>query len=134
ILEAGLDLILDRYAKRKGLVEKPRKTPPPSADPGHIPAHVKRAVWKRAGGRCEFPLDSGGVCGSSFQLEFDHIQPRARGGPSTVENVRVACKPHNLHAARLVFGDGWMDRFTAAASRTAPPGASTRRAGAGGRT
>jgi hypothetical protein len=111
ILEAGLDLVLAEYAKRKGLVAKPRKVPPP-AKPDHVPAHVKRAVWARAGGRCEWPLDSGGVCGSTLRLEFDHIQPRARGGPSTVENVRVACAVHNQLAARLAFGDEWMDQFT----------------------
>ena len=29
ILEAGLDLLLERHAKRKGLVERPRREPPP---------------------------------------------------------------------------------------------------------
>jgi hypothetical protein len=77
ILEAGLDLVLAQHAKRKGLVAKPRKDAAPS-NPDHVPAHVKRAVWKRAGGRCEWPLDSGGVCGSTLRLEFDHIRPRAR--------------------------------------------------------
>jgi hypothetical protein len=78
----------------------------------HVPAHVKRTVWARAGGRCEWPVASGGVCGSTLRLEFDHIQPRARGGPSTVENLRLACAVHNQFAARLVFGDAWMDRFS----------------------
>src|SRR6266568_4538922 len=53
ILEVGLDLLLERHAKRKGLVEKPRREPPP-AKPDHVPAHVKRAVWKRDGGRCQW--------------------------------------------------------------------------------
>ena len=30
ILEAGLDLLLERHAKRKGLVEKPLREPPPA--------------------------------------------------------------------------------------------------------
>jgi hypothetical protein len=112
ILEAGLDLLLAQHAKRKGLVANPRKEPPPSSpDSDHIPAHVRRAVWLRDGGRCQFPLE-GGVCGSTFQVEFDHIRPRALGGPSTIENIRCACKPHNGLAARRVFGDGWMDQFT----------------------
>jgi hypothetical protein len=45
ILEAALDLLLERTAKRKGLVAKPRKDPPRSS-PDHIPAHVRRAVWR----------------------------------------------------------------------------------------
>jgi hypothetical protein len=113
ILEAGLDLVLVEHAGRRGLVSRPRKEAPPS-DPGspHIPAHVKRAVWIRDGGRCQFRMEDGSTCGSTFQVEFDHIRPRALGGPSTIENVRLACKPHNGLAARRVFGDAWMDQFT----------------------
>jgi hypothetical protein len=111
ILEAGLDLVLAQHAKRKGLVAKPRKEPPP-AKSDRVPAHVKRAVWARDGGRCQWPVDGGGICGSTLRLELDHIIPRAWGGPSTVDNIRVACKVHNGLAARLAFGDEWMNRFT----------------------
>jgi len=111
ILEAGLDLVLAQQAKRKGLVEKPRKEPPP-AKADHVPAHVKRAVWTRDGGRCQWPLESGGICGSTLRVEFDHVVPRARGGPSTVTNGRLLCAVHNQLAARCVFGDDLMDRFT----------------------
>ena len=111
ILEAGLDLLLERHAKRKGLVEKPRREPPP-AKPGHVPAHVKRAVWKRDGGRCQWPVDKGGVCGSTHQVELDHVVPRGLGGPPTVENTRCLCRVHNGLAARRIYGDAWMDRFT----------------------
>jgi hypothetical protein len=119
ILERGLDLVLAQHAKRMGLVEKPRKVPPPSKGDA-IPAHVKRAVWRRAGGRCEFRLDSGEVCGSTYCLELDHFPiPKALGGAATFENIRVACRPHNLLAARRIFGDAVMDRYARAAS--APP-------------
>ncbi len=111
ILEAGLDLLLERHAKRKGLVEKPRREPPP-AKPDHVPAHVKRAVWLRDGGRCQWALDGGGICGSTHQVELDHVMPRGRGGPPTVENTRCLCKFHNQLAARQVYGDAWMDRFS----------------------
>src|SRR6266568_1478777 len=99
ILEAGLDLLLERHAKRKGLVEKPRREPPP-AKPDHVPAHVKRAVWKRDGGRCQWALDGGGLCGSTHQVELDHVMPRGRGGPPTVENTRCPRNPHNQPPAR----------------------------------
>jgi hypothetical protein len=119
ILERGLDLVLAQRAKRKGLVEKPRKVPPPSSGDA-IPAHVKRAVWRRAGGRCEFRLESGEVCGSTHRLEFDHFPiPKARGGPATIENTRVACRPHNILAARRIFGDEVMDCYTRGASAPA---------------
>src|SRR6266498_1102369 len=102
ILEAALDLLLERAAKRRGIVEKPRKALRP-AKPDHIPAHVKRAVMERDGGRCQFVLPSGELCGSTHRLEFDHITPLALGGASTVENVRLCCRlcrsRHNRHYA-----------------------------------
>jgi hypothetical protein len=115
VLEAALDLLLTQRAKRKGIVEKPRKaTAAATVNSETIPASVKREVWTRAGGRCEWKLESGGACGSTLRLEFDHIQPRAMGGPSTVDNVRLTCRGHNLLAARRAFGDEWMERFTRA--------------------
>lgn len=156
ILEAGLDLLLERSARRRGLVAKPRPRPAgedaragsraapadgedlhvdrgvgsgvaASGDPGseyprHIPAHVRRAVWARDGGCCRWPLASGGICGSRLRLQLDHVVPLARGGPSTVGNLRVLCAVHNAHAARLCFGDALMDRFTTRVSeRSAGP-------------
>ncbi len=122
ILESGLDLLLERHAKRKGLVAKPQEKVRPSKTDA-IPAHVKRAAWIRADGRCEWPLESGERCGSTTRLEFDHhFQPRARGGPPTLENIRVHCRDHNIMGARRAFGDEWMDQFTreggAGAART----------------
>jgi hypothetical protein len=111
ILEAGLDLLLDRHAKRRGIVTKPLRSPRPSSDPGYVPAHVRRAVWERDGGRCQWPMPSGGTCGSTRQPELDHVNPRALGGLATVDDCRILCRPHNLEAARKVFGDAWMDRY-----------------------
>ncbi len=117
ILEAGLDLLLEKAAKQRALVEKPRKEPRPSkAD--HVPAHVKRAVWRRDQGRCQYPLASGGICGSTHRLQLDHVQPLALGGASTIENLRVTCQAHNLLAARLALGNEVMDRY---APRRRPP-------------
>jgi hypothetical protein len=107
ILEAGLDLLLRERARRNGLVANPRETPRPSRTDA-VPAHVRRAVFGRAGGRCEWRLDSGEVCGCTTRVELDHVVPRARGGPSTIENLRVLCRPHNLLAARRAFGDAVM--------------------------
>ena len=113
-------------AKRRGLVEKPRREPP-AAKPDHVPAHVKRAVWKRDDGRCQWPVTGGGVCGSTHQVELDHVVPRGRGGPPTIENARLLCRVHNQYAARQVYGGEWMDRFT----RTAVPASSDDDAAAG---
>jgi len=116
ILEKGLDLILDRSAKRRGLVAKPRKAKVPSLPPvsgsRYVPAEVRRAVWERDSGKCQFRLASGEICGSTYQVEIDHVTPFARGGGATAEELRCACKSHNDAAARQAFGDAWMNRFT----------------------
>jgi len=112
VLEAALDLLLAANDKKKGLMKKPRASPArPSASPRHVPAGEKRAVWTRDGGCCQWPVASGGVCGSTTRLELDHVVPLARGGPSTASNLRVLCATHNQLAARQAFGEAWMDRF-----------------------
>jgi hypothetical protein len=113
ILEAGLDLLLERAAKRKGLVERPRTKalPPPPAGSRSLPAAVKREVWLRDEGRCQWRLENGEKCGSTHRLQFDHVHPVALGGESTAGNTRVLCSAHNLMAARRTFGDALMDRY-----------------------
>lgn len=117
ILERGLDLVLAQHAKRQGLVEKPRKGRRASRS-DTIPAEVKRAVWRRAGGQCEWRFESGERCGCRRRLEYDHIEPLALGGASTIDNIRLACRPHNLLSARQAFGDEVMDRYTRRPSTT----------------
>jgi hypothetical protein len=112
VLEAALDLLLAQQAKRRGEVKKPQKNPRPAKNPGHIPAAVRREVWSRDEGKCAWPLDSGGICGSTTRVEIDHIVPRGRGGPSTIDNCRLTCAAHNQFAARQVYGDKHMDLFT----------------------
>ncbi|MGB8931968.1 MAG: HNH endonuclease, partial [Anaeromyxobacteraceae bacterium] len=68
ILEAGLDLLLERAAKRKGLVKRPRAVAVPAAavestNPRHVPAAVRREVFLRDEGKCQWPLADGGICG-----------------------------------------------------------------------
>src|SRR5512141_488027 len=55
ILEAGLDLVLERHAARRRLVETPRAETAAAESSGGIPESVKREVWKRDGGRCQWP-------------------------------------------------------------------------------
>jgi hypothetical protein len=77
ILEKGVDLLLERSARAKGLVERPQKKVRPSKDPSRVPAHLKREAMERSGGRCEFVLPNGETCGSTHDLEFHHVTARA---------------------------------------------------------
>jgi hypothetical protein len=76
----------------------------------HIPAEVKRAVWKRDGGRCTFVGPSGHRCPARSFLEFDHREAFARGGQATVEGIRLLCRAHNQYAAEQTFGSEFMRR------------------------
>jgi 5-methylcytosine-specific restriction endonuclease McrA len=132
VLREALQALLEKQAKARGLVKRPRKTvdaeqasaPLPADPPRHrrsgpraaIPAAVRRAVWERDGGRCGWPLDGGGTCGSTHQLELDHVVPWAKGGEATVANLRVVCHAHNAAAARQAFGDRQMSRYRGASA------------------
>jgi hypothetical protein len=113
-ITAAFDLVLQRDAKRKGLVERPRPAPPEErAEPGaaHIPTAVRREVWERDGGCCQWKTDSGEVCGSRLRLQLDHRVMRVEGGRATSPNVRLLCALHNRLAARERLGDRLMDRY-----------------------
>jgi hypothetical protein len=86
--------------------ELPRRAKRPA-----IPAEVRRAVWERDGGCCAWIGKDGRRCGSTWMLEFDHVRPVALGGTSTVDDLAVACRAHNFHAAELIFGREFMEQF-----------------------
>jgi hypothetical protein len=110
VIEAALDLLLEKQASRRAEAKRPQKKPRP-AKAESVTAALKRAVWARDAGKCQWPVDSGGICGSTTRLEIDHVVPRGRSGPSTVENCRILCRFHNLEAARGVYGNEVMDLF-----------------------
>ena len=110
VLDRALDALIGQLEKRKfAATARPRPSQGrPSADPRHIPAHVQRAVWERDGGQCTFVSEAGRRCPARKPLEYDHIDPVARGGEATVEGIRIRCRPHNQFAAECTFGSGFM--------------------------
>jgi len=91
---------------RAALPTRPR----PPARSRYVPAPVRRAVWERDQGQCTFVSAAGHRCESRRFLEFDHIDPVARGGRATVEGLRLRCRAHNQYEAERVFGAGFMSR------------------------
>ena len=71
----------------------------------HIPALVKRKVWKRDNGRCAFVGRGGRRCSVKGRLEYHHIQAYALGGPATVENIALRCRTHNAYEGVRFFGE-----------------------------
>ena len=53
-----------------------------------IPDDLKQLVWLRDGGRCR-------SCGSTTELQFDHIIPLSMGGATSAENLQILCGPCN---------------------------------------
>jgi 5-methylcytosine-specific restriction endonuclease McrA len=124
VVREGFKLILERQRKRKALTERGRAQSAAQPKGRHIPAAVRRQVWKRDGGRCTWEMGDGKACGSTHRLEFDHGLEFSLGGESTVENVRLLCRKHNVMKAEDRFGREFMNRFRAhggTASRRATP-------------
>jgi hypothetical protein len=110
VLERALDVLVESLEKRKcALTAKPH-TAKESRRPRHVPAHVRREVWRRDGGQCTFVSDDGHRCDSRSFLEFDHVVEVARGGRATVEGIRLRCRAHNQLTAELTFGLGFMQQ------------------------
>ena len=80
-----------------------------SAAPGsrHVPAAIKRAVWKRDGGQCAFEGGTGRCTERGF-LEYHHVVPYAEGGAATTDNLQLRCRSHNAYEAEQRFGSLWV--------------------------
>jgi len=117
VLDRALDALIANLEKRKfGATDSPRESRGSSKSPRHVPAAVRRAVRKRDKGQCTYVSAEGHRCESRTRLEFDHEVPVARGGQSTVSNVRLRCSAHNQLEAERTFGAGFMAEKRAAAS------------------
>jgi hypothetical protein len=70
VLERALDALIEQLEKHKFCAtRRPRPNGRSSANPRHIPAGVKHAVWERDGGQCSFVSDSGQRCTAATRLE-----------------------------------------------------------------
>ncbi|WP_203660324.1 HNH endonuclease [Actinocatenispora rupis] len=72
---------LSREAFHKFLYKPYRKIPGPKR---YISDPVKEEVFERDGGQCV-------KCGSTRDLQFDHIIPYSRGGSNSAANIQILC-------------------------------------------
>jgi hypothetical protein len=79
--------------------------------PRYLAIAARRLVYQRDGGRCTFVAANGKRCEETALLQFDHVEPHARGGPDTARNLRLRCAGHNRLHARNCFGAEQVDRY-----------------------
>ena len=68
---------------------------PESSKRPPIPKEVADAVWNRDGGKCVY-------CGSTENLQFDHIIPFSKGGATTIENLQLLCQKCNSEKSNKI--------------------------------
>ena len=119
VIKRALVLLARELRRQKfAQVDRPR-TPKGNTGGSRVPAHVRRAAIERDGETCAFVSGDGHRCNSRDRVEFDHIEPLARGGKSTVDNVRLHCRAHNQYRAKQQFGAGFMKEKISATKQRA---------------
>ncbi len=105
IIDRALSALLEDLAKKKlAATDHPRDSRRIAQASRHIPAAVKREVWRRDGARCTFVGKNGHRCAERGFLELHHVVPHAAGGEPTVDNIQLRCRAHNGYEAERYFG------------------------------
>jgi 5-methylcytosine-specific restriction endonuclease McrA len=99
------DLVTTLEKRKLAATDRPRAT---DANGKKTRAQVKREVRQRDGDRCAWVSEAGKRCAETRHLQFDHIEPRGKGGEWTTENVRLLCPAHNQLEADREYGEGHM--------------------------
>ena len=98
-------LVAELTRKKVAATERPRAARrAPSDGSRHVPARVRRTVWRRDGGQCAFVAAGGLRCSARKPLEFHHVHPYGAGGEATVGNIELRCRSHNAYEAELFYG------------------------------
>jgi hypothetical protein len=122
IMKKSLQALLAQKAKERGIkLASPRLTPSEPATRGlthDLPAAshvqgkplqrsvgtwVKRQIFQKAKGQCEYIYLNGTRCKSRHALEVHHVVPFARGGSNTSDNLRLYCRTHNAAQGKWDF-------------------------------
>ncbi len=103
IFDRALTLLLADLSKtRFAAADRPRTGRETRRPSRHVPAAVKRDVWRRDGGQCAFRGENG-RCHETGFLEFHHVVPYAEGGATTTANLELRCRTHNVYEAEQQF-------------------------------
>jgi hypothetical protein len=87
----------------------------------YVSAAVRREVYLRDRGQCSFESEDGRRCEARAMLELDHVEPWAKLGDASVDNIRLRCRAHNQMHARECFGARHVEAKIAARRCAAVP-------------
>ena len=104
VLRRALTLLIEQIERERFAATDAPRERTSHADGRYIPAEIRRAVCDRDDNQCTFVSENGHRCESRELIEYDHRIPLAKGGETTVENLRLLCRPHNQFEAKRVFG------------------------------
>lgn len=104
VVERALALLVrDLERKKLAAAHHPHPAPQRRAGSRHVPAAVRREVWRRDGGQCAFVGAAGRRAERGF-LELHHVIPFADGGATDAANLQLRCRAHNAYEAEQWFG------------------------------
>jgi hypothetical protein len=87
----------------------------------YLPRSARRSVVERDGLGCSWVDEHGVRCGCRSWLEYDHRRPRAKGGGSEPDNLRLLCRTHNRFAAEREYGRKHVEHSIAERRRERAP-------------
>lgn len=105
-------VMLEKPQELTAVQEVKAAATPSSYKRKYTPVEVRRTVWHRDQGSCQYvdPLTNR-KCESRYRVQEDHITPLAIGGSSTPENLRLLCATHNRLMAIHFYGEKKMRPF-----------------------
>lgn len=112
IVERAVDVLLEQTMKKRfGRTRSPQKRRSAQkrrVRSRYVPRAVVREVHERDAGRCTFVSADGKRCSERGFLELHHHEPFARGGETSVDNLKLVCRAHNALFAERDYGRTFM--------------------------
>ncbi|WP_197273552.1 HNH endonuclease [Arthrobacter sp. ZBG10] len=87
-------ILVTREQRKRQHIDRAQATVAMSSAPRNatvrkvIPDDLKQFIWTRDEGQCR-------ACGSTTELQYDHIIPLKMGGSNNAENLQILCGPCN---------------------------------------
>ncbi len=90
------------WAEVISYLAKSHNKKPKSTARNYMPLKIRRELFDKANHVCEYsdPVTHR-KCSSKHQLQVDHLIPLSKGGSNQRANLRILCRTHNVHMAKV---------------------------------